>query len=767
MSLLLDALKKAAEKKAQKNAENTAVDNTEVLTRTQVTDDETIADETVAMTRTELDATQIDGTQLDATELDSTQHDKTVTDTTLKIDPTQIDTAQVKRSNQKPASESTQEIDVSKLDLSGLSASQSDTTADETPLSIDDEVQSDTTRLDATQIDATELTGTQVDIDVLDRTATDTKVKTDRTQPETDQANKSVQESTQELDIRELDLSKLAAEENEIIFDTGADETISFIDEDDMFIDSQDEDETVVLTPDDITEFLGDGSRPDQVKQSTTPSAPAATRDTSDDTTITNSDSLSLTNIGQDEHDQKTSSNRTASPVAKPEQDVAPYQEPAFALTARPEDVGNATLTSMDSTPSSVDIEKLTNDETVTIKDSTFTRTFAPDNYDRTLMKLADKDVSRIFPGMRSETDSVMTPDYAKKVFISKSKGVKNYYYKVYAGIAISILLLVIIWGLFEVQTEFDSIDTNLVALKRDPMPGVIKPKKEPEPINLFPSTSMVNNKTIKVIEKANQAKEATVSEVQTANAEMLPEADASEQTSSQNDAIAPVQSNVPKSAPVKVITKATKQQTTTQAKTSSLQISSNNRVSKKDQLLAEAYAAYESGDIDKARKQYQQVINLDPENRDALLGRAAIHVYDNQFENAITLYQKILLSNPKDDLAMTSLISVANVDPQSGETEIKRLLHELPDSPYLHFALGNMFGNQNRWPEAQKQYFKALQYKPNDPNYAYNMAISLEHMDQVGSAISYYQRALNNKANGLATFSDSVVQQRIEVLSQ
>jgi tetratricopeptide (TPR) repeat protein len=416
-----------------------------------------------------------------------------------------------------------------------------------------------------------------------------------------------------------------------------------------------------------------------------------------------------------------------------------------------------------------VDIEKLTNDETVTIKDNTFTRTFAPDNYDRTLMKLTDNDVSRIFPGMRSESDSVMTPDYAKKVFISKSKGVKNYYYKVYLGIAVSILLFVIIWGLFEVQSEFDSIDNNLVALKRDPMPGVIKPKKESEPVNLFSSTPEVDNKAIKVIETADQAEKAIAGEVQSENEVISSEAEVSdpEQAPSQSDTVASVHSNVQKPAAAKAESNTTKQQPSTQTKTSSLQISSNNPISEKDQLLTEAYAAYEAGDIDKARRQYQQVINLDPENRDALLGRAAIHVYDNQFENAITLYQKILLSNPKDDLAMTSLISVANVDPQTGETEIKRLLNEMPDSPYLHFALGNMFGNQNRWPEAQSQYFKALQYKPNDPNYAYNMAISLEHMDQASSAISYYQRALDNKVNGLATFSDSVVLQRIEVLKQ
>ncbi|MDH3547468.1 MAG: tetratricopeptide repeat protein, partial [Gammaproteobacteria bacterium] len=89
------------------------------------------------------------------------------------------------------------------------------------------------------------------------------------------------------------------------------------------------------------------------------------------------------------------------------------------------------------------------------------------------------------------------------------------------------------------------------------------------------------------------------------------------------------------------------------------------------------------------------------------------------------------------------------------------------PDSPYLNFALANIYGAQNRWQEAQGLYFRALQNNPDDPNYAYNLAVSLEHIAQPGAAISYYRRALENFDNGLAKFSREVVDQRLEILAR
>ena len=81
--------------------------------------------------------------------------------------------------------------------------------------------------------------------------------------------------------------------------------------------------------------------------------------------------------------------------------------------------------------------------------------------------------------------------------------------------------------------------------------------------------------------------------------------------------------------------------------------------------------------------------------------------------------------------------------------------------------ALGNAYGAQNRWLEAQSHYFRALENNPGDPNYAYNLAVSLEHISQPRAAISYYRRALDNISNGLATFSREVVEQRLEILGR
>jgi len=107
--------------------------------------------------------------------------------------------------------------------------------------------------------------------------------------------------------------------------------------------------------------------------------------------------------------------------------------------------------------------------------DSTSTQTYAPDNYDRTLMKLPSDDASQIFAGMKSDSDVVMTPDYAKKVFRSKSSAQRMYTYKVYSGIVVVILLSIGIFGAFEFQEQSDKIDSSLRPLKRDPMPGIIK----------------------------------------------------------------------------------------------------------------------------------------------------------------------------------------------------------------------------------------------------------------------------------------------------
>ena len=196
-------------------------------------------------------------------------------------------------------------------------------------------------------------------------------------------------------------------------------------------------------------------------------------------------------------------------------------------------------------------------------------------------------------------------------------------------------------------------------------------------------------------------------------------------------------------------------------------QISTRTRIIEKDQWLLEAYAAYQRGDDETAWAKYNAVLEIDSENRNALLARAAMNIHNNNIAAAIRDYRVLLIANPKDSLAISSLTAVVNISPEQSESQLKLLIRDEPDSPYLNFALGNVYGAQNRWQEAQGRYFTALEHNPDDPNYAYNLAVSLEHIARPSVAISYYQLALDNFNKGLATFNRDVVDQRLEMLRQ
>ena len=413
--------------------------------------------------------------------------------------------------------------------------------------------------------------------------------------------------------------------------------------------------------------------------------------------------------------------------------------------------------------------------------DATGTYTYAPDNYDRTLMRLPNDDASRLFAGMKSDSDVVMTPEYAKQVFRSKSSAQRVQHYKVYGGVVIAILATILTFGLFEYQSEVETIDTSLRPLKRDPMPGVIKPRgEEQQPETLFVEDPVVDERTIQLIQNADEEPVpddgviAGVSEEPVADEPVAKEPVAEEAGKPEVEvaSAAPTRAAssdeaVPVSGELGISAIPAGASGAGASASSTLQIRSSERIQRKQTLLREAYEAYKAGNDELALARYNEVLSQDPANRGALLGRAAINVQNDNSGAAIADYRSLLLANPKDSLAMASLLAVTSFSPRETETQLKLMIRDEPDSPYLNFALANAYGAQNRWQEAQGHYFKALQHNPDDPNYAYNLAVSLEHISQPRAAISYYRRALENYNKGLATFNRDVVDRRLEILEQ
>jgi len=411
--------------------------------------------------------------------------------------------------------------------------------------------------------------------------------------------------------------------------------------------------------------------------------------------------------------------------------------------------------------------------ESSTLLDSTSTRTFAPDNYDRTLHKPLNDGASSLFAGLKSDSDAVMTPEYAKKMFLDKSSSLRMQNLRIYGGTGLSILLVIVIFGVFEIDRNSSNIDDSLRPLKRDPMPGLIRNTTTETFTDVFAAKpgSEVDATTLQLVENAEliaDSKEVVAIETGNKNEALV-----------ENTNLDQIDPNMTNSVEVQQASVA-KVETTPGTNislpgvsgngstvTNSINIISKSTISAKDRWLHEAYAAYQKGDDQLALVKYNAVLDIDPDNRNALLARAAINIQNKRIAEAIRDYRRILFVNPKDSLAMSSMIAVANYSPEQSETQLKLMIRDEPDSHYLNFTLGNIFGAQNRWQEAQKKYFTALENNPHDPNYAYNLAVSLEHIAKPQVAIAYYELALNNYTRGLATFSKDVVDARLEILRQ
>jgi len=78
-----------------------------------------------------------------------------------------------------------------------------------------------------------------------------------------------------------------------------------------------------------------------------------------------------------------------------------------------------------------------------------------------------------------------------------------------------------------------------------------------------------------------------------------------------------------------------------------------------------------------------------------------------------------------------------------AAESRVKSMLADNPGAHVLNFTLGNQFAQQGRWAEAQAEYFRAFAAEPDNPDFAYNLAVSLDHLRQPRLALDYYKRAL------------------------
>jgi Tfp pilus assembly protein PilF len=184
---------------------------------------------------------------------------------------------------------------------------------------------------------------------------------------------------------------------------------------------------------------------------------------------------------------------------------------------------------------------------------------------------------------------------------------------------------------------------------------------------------------------------------------------------------------------------------------------------------VSAGYAAFQASDLTKARSEYQQALRDEPSNRDALLGLAAVEMRAQRYDLADSYYRRLLQADPRDPHAQAGMLALRSeqLDPVQVESRVKTLIATDREANVLYFTLGNQYAQQGRWAEAQQAYFKAFATDPDNPDFAFNVAVSLDQLRQPKLALEYYRRALGLAEKRGANFSLETARTRVQQLSR
>ena len=169
---------------------------------------------------------------------------------------------------------------------------------------------------------------------------------------------------------------------------------------------------------------------------------------------------------------------------------------------------------------------------------------------------------------------------------------------------------------------------------------------------------------------------------------------------------------------------------------------------------------------MQEAARLYREVLKQDPTQRDAWLGLAVIAHNSNQREAAMDAYKRVLRLEPQNATALAGLTSLNNnADEPRQESRLRELLARSPQEADLNHSLALVLSGERRWSEAQQLFFKAHTLAPQEPQFAYNLAVTLDQLRKSTLAAQYYETALSLAQGKAASFDEARARTRLAPL--
>jgi tetratricopeptide (TPR) repeat protein len=150
-------------------------------------------------------------------------------------------------------------------------------------------------------------------------------------------------------------------------------------------------------------------------------------------------------------------------------------------------------------------------------------------------------------------------------------------------------------------------------------------------------------------------------------------------------------------------------------------------------------------GEPEKARREFEKALKLDPNNAEALLNMAAIHQGEGKVDKAEHLVQRALAVNPN---SIGALAQLAEIQRDQGELdESIRLFSEalaIDDAhPFLWIGIGDVLQRAGRFEPAVEAFRSVLELDPDSFNARYNLGVTYSNMGREDEAMAIYEEAL------------------------
>jgi len=180
---------------------------------------------------------------------------------------------------------------------------------------------------------------------------------------------------------------------------------------------------------------------------------------------------------------------------------------------------------------------------------------------------------------------------------------------------------------------------------------------------------------------------------------------------------------------------------------------------------IGKAYDAMESGDNDIAIAYYKMALSQDEKSFEARFGLATIYQMINRLDQAKEIYLDLLEEDQSNWDVLNNFLVLAGQE-ASDDTirQLQKLEVSNPEFAPIPEQLGLIYTDKKKYKIAIRKLVRAVKLDPENNQYRYNLALVLEHVDDIESAGKIYQQLLYAARRGKKLpVSAAVIQRKLE----